>query len=211
MKNYLWRNGGLTGFRKDATTLNTYSPRFDPTVFPIVGDEASTSEALSSTTLPNPQEKRGTGSSGFWTSADYHQRYLSGELTPTVVIESLLPLIQRDTQPRGQFSIGFLETNVDQVRTAAAASTKRYRAGNSLGPLDGVPVAVKDEVHLKGYKRTLGSKLDFSHGLDVTSWCVEKWEEAGAIVVGKTNMHEIGIGEYTYYIAPFPFFFFDDL
>jgi len=105
-------------------------------------------------------------------------------------------MIQRDTKPPGKSAIGFLESKVDIVRAAAAASTKRYRDGKPLGPLDGVPVAVKDEVHLKGYKRTLGSKLDFSHGFDVTSWCVEKWEEAGAVVIGKTTMHEIGIGEY---------------
>lgn len=105
-------------------------------------------------------------------------------------------MIQRDTKPPGKSAIGFLESKIDIVRAAAAASTKRYRDGKPLGPLDGVPVAVKDEVHLKGYKRTLGSKLDFSHGFDETSWCVEKWEEAGAVVIGKTTMHEIGIGEY---------------
>lgn len=153
------------------------------------------SEQLSAS-LPTPQEQRGSSAVGFWTSADYHQRYLSGELTPTIVVETLLPMIQRDTKPPGKSAIGFLESKIDIVRAAAAASTKRYRDGKPLGPLDGVPVAVKDEVHLKGYKRTLGSKLDFSHGFDVTSWCVEKWEEAGAVVIGKTTMHEIGIGEH---------------
>lgn len=130
-------------------------------------------------------------SSGFWTSADYRRRYLAGDLTPTAVAETLLPLIQKD----GPFSVGFLESQADVVRAAAAASTKRYAAGKSLGPLDGVPVAVKDELHLKGYKRTLASKLDFLLGIDATSWCVEKLEEAGAIVIGKTTMHELGIGE----------------
>lgn len=174
----------MLSYRK-LTTLDTYSPRFDPTVIPI------SSDASSSTTenpLPAPQQTRG---SGFWTSADYRQRYLSGALTPTAVVETLLPLIQKP----GQFAVGFLESQADVVRAAAAASTKRYSAGESLGPLDGIPVAVKDEVHLKGYKRTLASKLDFSRGIDATSWCVEKLEEAGAIVIGKTNMHELGIGE----------------
>lgn len=165
-----------------------YSPRFDPTVIPIPNDSSS-----AETILPAPQQTRG---SGFWTSADYHQRYLSGDLTPTAVIETLLPLIQKDTKPPGKFSIGFLESQADVIRAAAAASTRRYSAGESLGPLDGVPVAVKDEVHLKGYKRTLASKLDFSRGIDATSWCVEQLEKAGAIVIGKTTMHELGIGEF---------------
>ncbi|GAM35437.1 hypothetical protein TCE0_017r03768 [Talaromyces pinophilus] len=178
LQNHLWHSSGLTNFRKAENILNSYPPRFDPT---------------SLASLPTPQEQRGSSASGFWTSADYHQRYLSGELTPTIVVETLLPMIQRDTKPPGKSAIGFLESKIDIVRAAAAASTKRYRDRKPLGPLDGVPVAVKDEVHLKGYKRTLGSKLDFSHGFDVTSWCVEKWEEAGAVVIGKTTMHEIGI------------------
>lgn len=56
---------------------------------------------------------------------------------------------------------------------------------------------VKDEVHLEGYERTLGSKLDFKGGLEGSSWCVRKWEEAGAIVIGKTTMHELGLGKFS--------------
>lgn len=54
--------------------------------------------------------------------------------------------------------------------------------------LDGVPVSVKDEADLAGYRRTLGSKVDFTNPTNQTAWCVKKWEEAGAIVIGKTNM-----------------------
>ncbi|KAH8698841.1 putative N-acylethanolamine amidohydrolase [Talaromyces proteolyticus] len=190
LQNILWRNAGLLGYRK-LTALDQYLPRFDPAVVPNSSSNDSNENVLSSESLPAPSQRR--GDSSFWTSADYHQRYLAGELTPTVVVETLLPLIQRDGKQRGKYSIGFVESNVEIIRAAAAASTKRYRAGTPLGPLDGVPVAVKDEVHLKGYKRTLGSKLDFKHGIEATSWCVEKWEEAGAIIIGKTTMHEIGI------------------
>lgn len=165
--------------------MDKYSPRFDPTVIPIASDDAS---CFTGKQVPAPQQTRG---SGFWTSTDYRQRYLSGALTPTAVVETLLPLIQKP----GKFAVGFLESQADVIRAAAAASTKRYSAGESLGPMDGVLVAVKDEVHLKGYTRTLASKLDFSRGIDATSWCVEKLEEAGAIIIGKTTMHELGVGE----------------
>ena len=60
--------------------------------------------------------------------------------------------------------------------------------------LDGVPVAVKDEVDLAGYKKTLGSSRDYTPTAEVTGWCIRKWEEAGAIVMGKLNMHELGLG-----------------
>ena len=54
---------------------------------------------------------------------------------------------------------------------------------------------VTDEVDLQGYSRCLGSCKDFtSTAGNVTSWCVQKWEEAGAIILGKLNMHELGLG-----------------
>lgn len=152
--------------------------------------------------------RRGNGTA-YYTSADYHARYRSGELTPSAVIEALLPLIRRgdDGKPEGPHAVAFLESQEDQIRAAAEASTQRYKDGKPLGPLDGVPVAVKDEVHLKGYTRTLGSKLDFSPAVDETSWCIKKWEEAGAIVIGKTNMHELGLGEFSIFIYLFLFGF----
>ncbi|ODH12579.1 hypothetical protein ACO22_08125 [Paracoccidioides brasiliensis] len=181
----LWRIAGFDVVR-NVPGLNDYQPRYDPTVTPI----ANPSEAKHSS-LPSPSQRR--DGLGYYTSADYHALYLSGELTPTAVVEALLPLIRRDTSPCGEYSIGFLETKADIARAAAAASTERYKNGNPLGPLDGVPVAVKDEVDIEGYKRTLGSKLDFTGAENRTAWCVKKWEEAGAVVIGKTSMHELGL------------------
>ena len=142
-----------------------------------------------------PTVARRKGPKAYYTSADYHALYSSGELTPTAVVETLLPLIRRDIQPAGKHSTAFLESQVEIIRAAAEASTERYKKGQPLGPLDGVPVAVKDEVHITGYKRTLGTKLDFKGGSDATSWCVQQWQDAGAIVVGKTTMHELGLGK----------------
>jgi Asp-tRNA(Asn)/Glu-tRNA(Gln) amidotransferase A subunit family amidase len=170
--------------------LSQYSGRYDPTVIPV--DNASNAESAAKAVFPAVERRK--GNHGYYTSADYHALYKSGELTPTAVIETLLPLVRRDVQPPGKHSTAFLESQAELVRAAAEASTERYKKGQSLGPLDGVPVAVKDEVHLTGYKRTLGSKLDFKHGTDETSWCVRQWLDAGAIVIGKTSMHELGLG-----------------
>ena len=60
--------------------------------------------------------------------------------------------------------------------------------------LDGIPVAIKDEVDLDGYEKSLGSSQDYTRPEGGTSWCVRKWEEAGAIIIGKLNMHELGLG-----------------
>ncbi|OAX78690.1 hypothetical protein ACJ72_07000 [Emergomyces africanus] len=186
VQGYLWRNAGISIFR-GIPALKNYEPRYDPTVTPIV--DPTTAQTSS---LPATIQRR--DAQGYYTSADYHALYLSGELTPTAVVEALFPLIRRDINPPGEFSIGFVESKVEMIRAAAAASTERYKSGKPLGPMDGVPVAVKDEVELEGYKRMLGSRLDFTGKTNQTAWCVKKWEEAGAIVVGKTSMHELGLG-----------------
>lgn len=189
IQNHFWQNAGFDVVR-EVKHLNQYSPRYDPTVIPVISTESSSQD------LPLPVEKR-KGKGGYYTSVDYHTRYQSGELTPTTVVETLLPLIRRDAKPPGKHSVAFVESLVERVHAAGEASTLRYKSGKPLGPLDGVPVVVKDEVDLQGYKRHLGSKLDFSGGVDATSWCVKKWEEAGAIIIGKTTMHELGLGEFS--------------
>lgn len=192
IQSYFWRNAGFDVIH-DIPELHEYSARYDPTVIPI-GQDATATIATSAEALPAPTQRR-SGSTGYYTSADYHALYKSGELTPLAVAEAVLPLIRRDSNPRGKHSVAFLESNVDKVRAAAEASTQRYKDGKPLGPLDGILVAVKDELNMEGYKRTLGSKLDFTGGIQGTSWCVKKWQEAGAIVIGKTTMHELGLGE----------------
>lgn len=65
-----------------------------------------------------------------------------------------------------------------------------------LGVLDGIPFTVKDEMDVKGYKRYAGTTYDYTEGKEVeTSWCAKKVEEAGGIMIGKSNMHELGMGE----------------
>ncbi|KAJ5673410.1 hypothetical protein N7507_002537 [Penicillium longicatenatum] len=184
IQSHFWRNAGF-GVIREIPHLHHYAGRSDPSVIPVEKDTP--------TDVPTPTIAKRKGNKGYYTSADYHDLYVSGALTPTTVVETLLPLIRRDVTPAGKHSTAFLESQVDIIRAAAEESTKRYKEGKPLGPLDGVPVAIKDEVHITGYKRTLGTKLDFKAGNDGTSWCVQKWQEAGAIVIGKTTMHELGL------------------
>lgn len=157
--------------------------------------KASASENASLSELSIPRQRPSSNSShGYYTSADYHSLYKSGILTPIDIVNSLLPLIRRDITPAGHHSSAFLDSKVEIIRQAAEASTARYAAGQPLSCLDGVPIAVKDEVELESYKRTLGSILDFTNSANKTAWCVKMLEDAGAVVVGKTNMHEMGLG-----------------
>ena len=78
---------------------------------------------------------------------------------------------------------------------AAAFEAERAIAGDGyLGPMHGIPVAVKDQLWTKGIRTTAGSRIlaDFIPEEDATA--VAKLKEAGAIVLGKTNMTELAIG-----------------
>lgn len=137
----------------------------------------------------------------YYSVADYHALYLSGELTPTAVAKAILVLVRRDISPPGEHSIAWWDSRVDLILAAAQASTLRFRNKRPIGILDGVPTAIKDEYDVDGYRTCLGSKNDYTpeaaHGQSMTSWCVRKLEEAGAINLGKLSMNEFGLGKYS--------------
>jgi Asp-tRNA(Asn)/Glu-tRNA(Gln) amidotransferase A subunit family amidase len=143
-----------------------------------------------------PRAPPNDGQPRFHTIEDIHNAYKSGSLTPTQVVEALLPMIRRDVAQRGPHSTSFTESKVDLVMQAAEASTRRWKTGKPLGILDGIPFAVKDDLDVKGYKRHVGTGHDYTEGREVeTSWCVKKIEQEGAVLIGKLNMHELGSGK----------------
>ncbi|KAF2006767.1 amidase signature enzyme [Amniculicola lignicola CBS 123094] len=185
---FLWRNAGF-GLLRSKKELDNVEPRYDPTVIPVPRPEEPenvTTDRLR--TLPKSAKGR------FWNITDYHEAFKKGEITPVDVVETLFPLIRRDVDQRSAHATAFVETRMESVRRAADASAKRWKDGEPLGVLDGVPFAVKDDVYVKGYKMFVGTKHDYTEGKEVgTSWCVQKLEEAGAVLVGRCNMHEIGM------------------
>lgn len=161
---------------------------YDPIVIPL-----RPRIQCNSVSYTDPAQLKLTPSREAWafhSIADYHKVYKSGKTTPTEVVEALLPIILRTEENPTHHSKAWLDSNVQLIRTAAAESTKRWKAGLARGILDGVPIGAKDEADIKGYyKKNMGSNMLFNDPSDSTSWCVLKWEEAGAILMGKTNMH----------------------
>lgn len=189
----LWRNAGF-GTLRTLKELDGVDPRYDPTVIPLpsAGDEGIESYTDANKLRVLPKDAKGR----FHTVADFNEAYKSGALTPLDVVEGLLPLIRRDVTQRLPLSTAFMDSNIELIRQAAEASTKRWKEGRPLGVLDGVPFAVKDDLEVRGYKRYIGTRHDYTEGRDVeTSWCAKKVEEEGAILVGKLTMHELGMGE----------------
>ncbi len=88
----------------------------------------------------------------------------------------------------------FCTLDAEGARRTAAAIDERLARGEAVGPLAGVPVAIKDLVCTRGLRTTFGSKLYAEHVPDEDDVVVERLRAAGAIVIGKTNTSEFGYG-----------------
>ena len=80
----------------------------------------------------------------------------------------------------------------------ANAADQRMARGESVGPLHGLPIAIKDLMDTAGIRTTYGSKLFAEHVPQADSLLVARVRAAGAVVVGKTNTPEMGAGSHTF-------------
>ena len=89
----------------------------------------------------------------------------------------------------------YITVCADEAMEQARQAGQEIQQGRYRGPLHGVPVAVKDQVHTTGILTTDASKIraDFVPTEDAT--VVAKLKEAGAVIIGKTNMSEFAIGD----------------
>jgi amidase len=86
----------------------------------------------------------------------------------------------------------------EQLMAQAAAADEALANGRWLGPLHGLPVAVKDLHETKGIRTTYGSPLHKDNVPDFDCRVVQREKEAGAIVMGKSNVPEFGLGSQTF-------------
>ena len=86
----------------------------------------------------------------------------------------------------------------DQLMAQAAAADEALANGKWLGPLHGLPVGVKDLHETVGIRTTYGSPLHKDYVPDFDCRLVQREKAAGAIVIGKTNVPEFGLGSQTF-------------
>ncbi|MEF8841634.1 MAG: amidase [Haloarculaceae archaeon] len=125
---------------------------------------------------------------GYTPATELAARIRRGDLSPVAVVEYFLDRIERRDD-----EINAYATVCDEAAGAAAAEAERaLRAGEEVGPLHGVPVAVKDLTNVAGVPTTFGSKLFADFVPEDDAVIVERLKDAGAIVLGKTNTPEFG-------------------
>ncbi|MCR5209791.1 MAG: Asp-tRNA(Asn)/Glu-tRNA(Gln) amidotransferase subunit GatA [Lachnospiraceae bacterium] len=91
----------------------------------------------------------------------------------------------------------YITLNRDAAYKTADEVQKKIDAGELTSPLAGVPVAIKDNMCTEGLKTTCASKILYNFIPTFTSTAVENLQNAGAIILGKTNMDEFAMGSTT--------------
>lgn len=115
----------------------------------------------------------------------------TGAVSPVELVEATLARIDA-WDPRLHASTS--ACSPEQAREVAKAMEVTARAGHILGPLHGVPIALKDNIAAQGFATTAGSKILAAAVSKEDATVTSRLREAGAVLLGKLNMHEFAWG-----------------
>ena len=113
----------------------------------------------------------------------------NGSTTSQKLVEASLEKIKETSSLNA-----FISVLSERAMQKAEEADKRRAEGKVIGKLDGIPVAIKDNLCLYGTKTTAGSKMLANFEAPYSATAIEKLEAAGAVIVGKTNMDEFAMG-----------------
>ncbi len=185
---------GLRAFRK-------YRPNAGLTPLPLHSPEPpvlllpSCSLTEYETALLQAKNRKSKIENGFQpeSALDFHRAYLAGETTPLKVAQRLLDVI-RNLEASAVPLRPLIEWDGENLLRQAQESMERYQQGRPAGLLDGVPVAIKDEFDLVPYPTRVGTQVLGTNVATRDATAVSRLRKAGALLFGKANMHELGMG-----------------
>src|SRR5690349_13788127 len=122
-------------------------------------------------------------------AAELAAQYRKGTLSPLEACEAVLARIQaREPELKAMYAF-----DPEGARTAARQSEARWRSGAALGPLDGVPVTIKENIATRGVPVPLGSAATELKPASADAPPAARLREAGAVILGKTTMPDYGM------------------
>jgi aspartyl-tRNA(Asn)/glutamyl-tRNA(Gln) amidotransferase subunit A len=118
------------------------------------------------------------------------RRLRSGELSSVALTEACLAKITaRNDELRA-----FITVTADVALAAAREADRERRAGYDRGPLHGIPISVKDLIDVAGAPTTAGSHVTGNRPASTDAVVTARLKAAGAVLLGKTNLHEFAFG-----------------
>lgn len=117
-------------------------------------------------------------------------RLRSGELTATALVTSCLKCIESQDESVG----AFLHVDHEDAVRQATKIDERRKAGETLGALAGVPVAIKDNICANGTATTCASRMLENFVPPYDAHVIERLREADAVLIGRTNLDEFAMG-----------------
>lgn len=123
--------------------------------------------------------------------SELRTQFIAGTLTPTMLMEQVFAVIEQDDTEIH----AFLETyKTDALEQAKQATAQYATEANNAPALLGIPVALKNNILLKGKKATAASKILENYVATYDATIVARLKAAGAIIIGATNMDEFAMG-----------------
>jgi aspartyl-tRNA(Asn)/glutamyl-tRNA(Gln) amidotransferase subunit A len=109
-------------------------------------------------------------------------------LSPVEVVKTLLARIESDE------TNAFITVTAERALEEASLAEREITAGRHNGPLHGVPIALKDLIFTRDVRTTMASDFFAEHVPDRSATVARRLEDAGSVLIGKTNTHEFAYG-----------------
>lgn len=129
----------------------------------------------------------------FKSAKQVHELFITGKVSAVELTQAVLDRISEVEE----LVKGYVTVCDDTALEIARSLDEKLKLGEEVGPMGGVPVAIKDNMCMDGIKTTCSSKILENFTPTYTATAVRKLLEAGAIPVGKTNMDEFAMGSST--------------
>ncbi len=126
----------------------------------------------------------------YLTVTELASRIRKGDLSPVEITEACLARVEAHDDKLN----AFITVTADEARRAAKRAEKELREGRDRGAFHGIPIALKDLIEVEGVRMTAGSKILKDHVARRTATVARRLEEAGAVLLGKTNLQEFARG-----------------
>ncbi|AOP35891.1 amidase [Leptospira tipperaryensis] len=140
--------------------------------------------------MKNSHSKENANFNTHGTISDLSEQIRSGKISPLEVVTKCLERIEKLNSKLN----AFITVTAEQALKESELAQNEIQNGNWKGPLHGIPIGIKDMFDTAGVRTTAAFEHFQNRIPKEDAVSVKKLKEAGAIIIGKTNMHELAIG-----------------